>query len=329
MSIEQIQKELQKTYGESALFNFADVEARPPDVISSGSLTLDHLVLGVGGFPRGRVTELAGGEGSGKTTICLHAGTNALKQGLYVAYIDAERKLDMRYARSLGLDKDNDRLFVSKPHTAEQALDITDALCKSPEVGLIILDSVPALGSLEEKEKDYVDNSSFGAVARLLNKFFRRSIDHIEDNNIAVIFVNQYRSDIAKSRFIPNAKKTSGGRGLQYYSSVLLRLRVMGKIGTTDHKIAHEVKAVAEKNGVAPPYRAGTFKIWYGIGIDPYSELLDIGEELGIIKKSGSYYKYQGNVIAQGFENSMNALKEDTELYNLIKEEVTECLKHR
>lgn len=324
MDLEKAKKEIARMYGDETLFSLdLGIQPKVTDVISTTSLILDWTVLGVGGFPRGRVTELAGGEGVGKTTVALHTIAEAINRGFDVAYIDAENKLDFIYAEQLGIDLS--KIMVAQPHNAEQALDIADALCKVPTVGLIVFDSAAALGSVEEQQKKYSENASFGATARLLNKFFRRSLANIRENNIAVIFTNQHRAKIGS--LIPNQKITTGGFGLQYYSSVLMQMSRIGDIKDGDAKVAHKIKAWTTKNGVAVPKRVGEFKIWWGRGIDKASDTLDVAVEAGIIKKTGAFYRHEDELVGHGLVKAVATLNEDSVLRDRIREECIVWLK--
>lgn len=315
-------KYIQKTYGEDALVSLRDMlEARENlkhlSVFSMGSAILNWKVLGIGGAPRGRVIEVAGKEGGGKTTVCLHAAISAQKEDQLVAYIDAENKLDPYYAQAVGLDLD--RVFISQPATGEEGLDIADALCKVPDMGLIIYDSAAALGSNRECEKNFQDNADVAKMPRLLNKFFRRNLSIIRENNISVIFTNQIRDVIGS--FIP-MKNTPGGHGLQFYSSILLRLTRIKDIKVKGDVVGQVVKAHTVKNNVARPRQVGQFSILYGIGIDYELDLIEYAVTKGPVKKRGSFYVYEGNTIAQGALNAAQELKDNPELKEQIERDI-------
>lgn len=321
MDLEQAKKEIQKRYGGEAIFTF-DGSLEKPSVYSTGSLSLDWNVLRIGGIPRGRFTEISGPDGSGKTTVSLHTIANAQRQQDIVALIDAENKLDLRYAHALGVDLD--KLLLSQPDDGEEAIDIADALCKVPEVGLIVFDSAAALGGKSEREKDFIDNAEIAKIPRLLNKFFRRNASNIRKNDIAVIFTNQLREKV--NSMYAGQTTTTGGRGLQHYASILLTLRRKGDLKSKDVIIGQEVVAVAKKNNIDKPKRVGTFKIWYGTGIDMAAELIEFGVEAGVVTKRGSFYSYGDIRLAQGLDNARNFLNDTPELLATIQEEVTEWL---
>ena len=322
MDLEQAIKEIQKRYGGEAIFTF-DGALEKPNVYSTGSLSLDWNVLGVGGIPRGRFTEISGIEGSGKTTVSLHTIANAQLEQDIVALIDAENKLDLRYADALGVDLN--KLLLSQPDDGEEAIDIADALCKVPEVGLIVFDSAAALGGKMEREKDFTNNAEIGKIPRLLNKFFRRNASNIRKNDIAVIFTNQVRDKI--NSMYAGQTTTTGGHGLQHYSSILLTLRRKGDLKNKDGEIiGQEVIAIAKKNNIAKPKRSDTFKIWYGTGIDMAAELIEFGVDAGIVTRRGSFYNYGDIRLAQGLENAKNFLNNDPVLLATIQKECTEWL---
>lgn len=324
MDIDQAIKEIHKRYGSDSLYSLSSIEdIKRPNVYSTNSLILDWQVLGVGGIPRGRVTEIAGAEGSGKTTVSLHTAANAQKCGDIVAIIDAENKLDLRYAHVLGVDLT--KALISQPDNGEAAINIADTLCKAKGVGLVLFDSAAALGSLKEQEEDFESNADVAKIPRLLNKFFRRSMSNIRENDIAVIFTNQFRDIIGSP--IAGLKNTTGGHGLQYYSSMLLRLSRTSDIKRSDGTIAgHVVKAVAKKNNVDMPKRTGLFKIWYGAGIDVASEVIEFGVESGVVTKRGSFYNYGDLRLAQGLENAKNFLNDNPEVRDKIHKECIEWL---
>lgn len=322
MDLDQAIKEIQKRYGGEAIFTF-DGSLKKPNVYSTGSLSLDWNVLGIGGIPRGRFTEISGIEGSGKTTVCLHIIANAQLQQDTVALIDAENKLDLPYADALGVDLN--KLLLSQPDDGEEALDIADALCKVPEIGLIVFDSAAALGGRMEREKNFGDNSEIGKIPRLLNKFFRRNASNIRKNDIGVVFTNQIRDKV--NSMYAGQTVTTGGHGLQHYSSVLLTLRRKGDIKDKDGIIiGQEVVAVAKKNNVSKPKLTDTFKIWYGTGIDIAAELITFGVDAGVVTRRGSFYNYGDIRLSQGLENAKNFLNSNPELLATIQEEVTAWL---
>lgn len=316
--MEQFVKRIQKQYGPSAILLLKGFVPEPVKAISTGSFVLDYDVLGVGGIARGRVTEIAGKEGSGKTSVCLHTAANAQQVGLKVAFIDAENKLDLTYAAALGVDIDE--LIISQPANGEVALGVADALCSLEDLGLLIFDSAAALGSKKEQSDKYEDNADVGKPPRMINKFFRRNINVIKENEIAVVFTNQFRSKIGQSW--GDNITTTGGWGLQYYSSVLLRLTYIQQIKAGDQVVGQRVKAHAKKSNISKPFQSGVFEIYYGRGIDLGADTLNAALEHSLLSKRGSYYVLpSGEILAHGKAKAVAALNDNRELLDgLIKE---------
>lgn len=321
----------EKKYGKSLVAHSGDgTPPAPPNVISSGILRVDRYTLGVGGFSRGRVTEIAGPEGVGKTTLCLHTIAEAQKGNLGVVYVDAELKLDLVYAASLGVDVD--KLIHITPVNGEVALGTVDLLCKvKDELALIVFDSVAALGSAKEQEKFLDQNADVAKIPRAINKFLRRNIFAIKENDIAILMTNQLREKVG-SRF--GGTQTPGGRGLKHYASVLMNLwpAYGGKIeDTAKQQVGYEITISTSKNNVAMPFVDTVAKLWYGKGFWPMSEMLDIGVESGIISKRGSFY-YIGELrLGQGEMNALQALEDmkDSELYETTRGAIREWLKEQ
>lgn len=310
---------VRKEFGDDAIFTTSNYVRQPVGVISTGSFILDYLVLEIGGFPRGRTIELSGLEGTGKTTVCLHTAANAQQQGLLVAYVDAEQKLDLNYAELLGVDIDN--LIISQPDNLDTALGVMDSLCRYSDIGLIIYDSIPALGQKKESEEKHFSDVSVhgGRNALLLNQFFRRNIYNIRKNNIMLLCTNQMRVKIGQ-RF--SYLDTPGGIGLKHYSSVRLRLTSEKKIIEGNDVVGQEIKAHSLKNNVARPFRTKIFNIYSGRGIDYVGDVLMTAEIAGIVKKRSSWYMYNDKTIGQGKSRTVTSLRENKELLDMLEEEI-------
>lgn len=312
--------QIEKSFGKGAIMKMDgshhDDELQ---VISTGSLGLD-LALGVGGLPRGRIVEIFGPESSGKTTLCLETIAQCQKNGGVCAFIDAENAFDPIYARKLGVKVDE--LLVSQPDTGEQALEICDTLVRSSGVDMVVIDSVAALVPKAEIEGDMGDNH-VGLQARLMSQALRKLTGNIKKTNTLVIFINQIRMKIGV--MFGNPETTTGGNALKFYSSVRLDIRGSTQIKAkdSDEPIGKETKVKVIKNKVAPPFRTATFDILYGEGISWEGELIDMGVEMGLIKKSGTWFSYNNNKIGQGKENVRIWLKENT----LIAQEIAEQIR--
>jgi recombination protein RecA len=290
------------------------------EVIPTGSLSLD-VALGVGGIPRGRVTEIYGPDGSGKTTIAQHIVAEAQKMGGVAAYIDMEHALDPTYAAACGVDVN--ALYISQPDTGEQALEIAETLVRSGAVDIIIIDSVAALVPRAEIEGEMGDSHP-GLQARLMSQALRKLSGAIKQSNTAMVFTNQIREKIGVMFGSPET--TSGGRALKFYASVRLDVRRITGIKDRGEVIGSRTRVRVKKNKVAPPFRVAEFDIIYGEGISYEGDLLDLGVDLGIIDKRGSYYYYEGENLAQGRENTKQALKEQPELAAAIEAAVRESV---
>jgi len=305
-------KEIRKLYGDEALFLLSDFAKPDVESISTGALLLDHA-LGVGGIPRGRITEIFGVDSTGKTTICQHIVANAQKIGLVAAFIDVENAVDFDYATACGVDFDT--LYISQPDFAEEALGIAEILIKSGEVGLVVLDSIASLSPEKESESDeFKDINVTGMLrAKLLNTFFRRTMSAIRRNDVAVVLTNQMR-DNTKSFF--GGLQTTGGRGLKHYASVRIKIEreYQGEVKSGGEIIGHTIVATIKKNKVASPFKKAKFVILAGSGIDSVADILTTAELLGIVNKRGAYYTYEGEVIAQGKAKTISALRRNLEL---------------
>ena len=311
---------LEKTYGKGTVMKLGDEAIQEIDVISTGSLTLD-LALGIGGFPKGRVVEIFGPESSGKTTLAIHAIAEAQKQGGICAFIDAEHAFDRFYAEALGVDTEN--LLVSQPDHGEQALEITDNLIRSGAIDLIVIDSVAALTPRAEIEGEMGD-TQVGLQARLMSKALRKLTGNISKTGCCCIFINQLREKIGV--MFGNPETTTGGNALKFYSSVRIDIRRSSQIKDGDKVIGNRTKVKVVKNKVAPPFQRAEFDIMYGEGISKTGEIIDIGVDLGIVKKSGSWFSYNGTKLGQGRDAVKGLIMDNPELMEELEEKIKEEL---
>jgi recombination protein RecA len=290
-------------------------------VIPSGSVGL-NIALGVGGYPRGRVVEIYGPESSGKTTLAIHAMAEVQKQGGIAAIIDAEHAFDRFYAEKLGVDTDN--LVIAQPDCGEQALDIADELIRSAAVDLVVIDSVAALTPKAEIEGDMGDNR-VGLQARLMSQALRKLTATINKTNTTCIFINQLREKIGV--MFGNPETTTGGNALKFYASVRLDIRKASAIKDGDEIIGNQVRVKVIKNKVAPPFKKAEFDLMFNEGISRVGEIVDMGVEKGILTKSGSWYSYEGNKLAQGRDAAKNVLRDNPDLAEEIENKIMEALK--
>lgn len=312
--------QIEKQFGQGSVMRMGDATATDIDVVSTGSLALD-VALGVGGLPKGRVIEIYGPESSGKTTLSLQVAAQTQKQGGTVAFVDAEHALDPAYAEKLGVAIDD--LLVSQPDTGEQALEITDMLVRSGAVSLVVVDSVAALTPRAEIEGEMGD-SHMGLQARLMSQALRKLTGNIKRSNTMVIFINQIRMKIGV--MFGNPETTTGGNALKFYASVRLDIRRTGAIKKGDEIIGNDTKVKVVKNKMAPPFKAATFEILYGEGISYLGEIIDLGVQHGLIKKSGAWYSYREERIGQGKENVRQYLKDHPEIVQKVDSTLREKL---
>ncbi len=307
---------IEKQFGKGSIMRLGeDASLSDIPVITSGSLGLD-IALGVGGFPRGRIVEVYGPEASGKTTIALHAIAEAQKAGGITAFVDAEHALSTSYAAALGIKVED--LLISQPDFGEQALEIVDTLIRSNAVDLIVLDSVAALTPRAEIEGEMGD-THVGLQARLMSQALRKITANVSRSKTIVIFVNQLRMKIGVPAYM-NPETTTGGNALRFYSSVRVDIRRIGSLKDGDRIIGNRVRAKLVKNKVAPPFREAEFEVVFGRGISKLGELVDLGTKFNVIKKSGTWYSYEGERIGQGRENSKKFLHEHPEIREKIRE---------
>ncbi len=308
--------QIEKTCGKGSIMKMGADQRVRVESISTGAINLD-AAIGVGGIPRGRVTEIYGPESSGKTTLCLHVVANAQKAGGVAAYIDAEHALDTDYAAKLGVDVES--LLVSQPDTGEQAMEICEILVRSGAVDIVVIDSVAALVPKAEIEGDMGD-SHMGLQARLMSQALRKLTGAIARSKTSVIFINQLREKIGV--MFGNPETTTGGKALKFYASVRLDIRRIGPVKEKEEVIGSHVRVKVVKNKVAPPFKQAEFDIMYSEGISHASLVLDIAAESNIIDKSGAWYSYNGQRIGQGRENAKMFLKDNPALLSEIEEKV-------
>lgn len=307
---------IEKHYGKGSIMRLGEHPVMNVEAVSTGSLALD-IALGIGGIPKGRITEIYGPESSGKTTVALHVVAEVQKQGGIAAFIDAEHALDPAYARKLGVN--TDELYISQPDTGEQALDIADALVRSGAVDIIVIDSVAALVPKAEIDGEMGD-SHVGLHARLMSQALRKLSGIISKTNTITIFINQLREKIGVVYGSPEV--TTGGRALKFYASVRLEIRRAEAIKSGTEMIGNRTKAKVVKNKVAPPFKVAEFDIMYGEGISKEGNILDIAVQMDIINKSGSWFSYGGERLGQGRDNVKKYLKQNPEFTQKIENEI-------
>jgi recombination protein RecA len=315
-------QKLEKEYGKGTVMRLDERGDQTIEVISTGSLALD-AALGVGGLPRGRIVEIFGPESSGKTTLALHAIAEANKLGSMAAFIDAEHAFDPVYAQKLGID--TSQLIISQPDYGEQALEIADTLIRSGALDVVVIDSVAALVPKAELEGEMGD-AKVGLQARLMSQALRKLTASISRTRCIAIFINQLREKIGGMAMYGPTETTTGGNALKFYASVRLDVRRIGAIKEGNDIIGHRVRVKVVKNKVAPPFKTAEFDILYGEGISRIGEIIDIGVQLGVLQKSGSWYSYEGQRLAQGRENLRVFLKDHPELVEKLEKQIRPML---
>ena len=317
-ALESAIAQIEKNFGKGAIIKLGANQTMKVDAIPTGSMGLD-LALGIGGVPRGRIVELYGPESSGKTTVALHIIAEAQKQGGEVAFVDVEHALDPKYAAAVGVDVDN--LLVSQPNSGEEALEIMEALVRSGAIDVVVLDSVAALTTKAEIDGNMGD-SNVGQLARLMSQAMRKLTPLLSKTNCVAVFINQIREKIGV--MYGNPETTPGGRALKFYYSVIFDVRKGEPIKNGTELIGNRTKIKVKKNKVAPPFKECEFDIIFGKGISRMGEVLDIAVELDIIKKSGSWFSYDGKKLGQGRDNVKKALEENPEMLKEIEQKVME-----
>lgn len=312
---------IDKDYGKGAIMKMGDKAIIDVPSISSGSISLD-MALGVGGFPRGRVIEIYGPESSGKTTLAIHAIAEAQKKGGIAAIIDAEHAFDRFYAEKLGVDVEN--LLISQPDNGEQALEIADHLIRSGAIDIVVIDSVAALTPKAEIEGEMGD-SRMGLQARLMSQALRKLTANINKTNTCIIFINQLREKIGV--MFGNPETTTGGNALKFYASVRIDIRRIGQIKDGEDINGNRTRVKIVKNKLAPPFKKAEFDIMYGLGISKVGEIVDLGVEQEVIKKSGSWFSYGETKLGQGREAVKQLLKDNPELAEELEIKITESFK--
>ncbi|MEU5878471.1 recombinase RecA [Spirillospora sp. NPDC047279] len=319
-ALETALAQIERQFGKGSVMRMGDEARAPVEVIATGAIALD-IALGIGGLPRGRVVEVYGPEGSGKTSIALHAVASVQKAGGIAAFVDAEHALDPEYARKLGVDID--ALLVSQPDTGEQALEITDMLIRSGAIDIVVIDSVAALVPRAEIEGEMGD-SHVGLQARLMSQALRKMTGAINQTQTTAIFINQLREKIGVMFGSPET--TTGGRALKFYASVRLDVRRIETLKDGTEAVGNRVRVKVVKNKMAPPFRVADFDLLYGQGISKEGGLIDLGVEHGFVRKSGAWYTYEGDQLGQGKENARNFLKSNPDTADEIEKKIKEKL---
>ena len=319
-ALQAAMSKIEKDFGKGSIMRMGDEQVENVEVIPTGSIALDSA-LGVGGYPRGRIIEIYGPESSGKTTLAIHAIAEAQKQGGIAAFIDAEHAFDRFYAAKLGVDVEN--LWIAQPDNGEQALEIADQLIRSSAIDIIVIDSVAALTPKSEIEGDMGDNK-VGLQARLMSQALRKLTATISKTNTTCIFINQLREKIGV--MFGNPETTTGGNALKFYASVRLDIRRVTSIKDGDQVLGNQVRVKVVKNKVAPPFREAEFEITFGEGINRLGEIVDLGVENDIVKKSGSWFSYGETKLAQGREGTKELLRDNPELCEEIEAKIKQAL---
>ena len=315
-----VMEKIEKDFGKGSIMRMSSAEVADVQVIPTGSITLD-MALGVGGYPKGRVIEIYGPESSGKTTLAIHAIAEAQKAGGIAAFIDAEHAFDSSYAQQLGVDVDN--LLISQPDNGEQALEIADSLIRSSAIDIIGIDSVAALTPKAEIEGEMGD-AKMGLQARLMSQALRKLTSSISKTKTVCIFINQLRDKIGV--VYGNPETTTGGNALKFYASVRIDIRRVSVIKDVEEQLGTRTRVKVVKNKVAPPFKKAEFDIMFGEGISKIGEIIDLGVDYGIIKKSGSWFSYGDRKIGQGRDSVKELLKNDEALRNEVEAKVREAM---
>ncbi len=319
-ALESALSQIDRQFGKGSVMRLGSDERAPVEIIPTGSIALD-VALGVGGLPRGRIIEIYGPESSGKTTLTLHAIANVQRAGGIAAFIDAEHALDPEYAKKLGVDID--QLLVSQPDTGEQALEIADMLIRSGAIDLVVIDSVAALVPRAEIEGEMGD-SHVGLQARLMSQALRKLTGGLNQTKTTAIFINQLREKIGV--FFGSPETTAGGKALKFYASVRLDIRRIETLKDGTEAVGNRTRVKVVKNKMAPPFKQAEFDILYGVGISREGSLIDFGVDHGIVKKSGSWYTYDGDQLGQGKENARNFLIKNPDVALAIETQIKQKL---
>ena len=321
-ALQAAMSKIEKDYGKGSIMRMGDEQVEHVDVIPTGSISL-NAALGVGGYPKGRIIEIYGPESSGKTTLAIHAIAEAQKAGGIAAFIDAEHAFDRFYAEKLGVDIDN--LYISQPDNGEQALEIADNLIRSGAVDIVVIDSVAALTPKAEIEGEMGDNK-VGLQARLMSQALRKLTANIAKTNTCCIFINQLREKIGI--MFGNPETTTGGNALKFYASVRIDVRRTTQLKDGDEALGNRTRVKVVKNKMAPPFKKAEFDIVFGEGISHVGEIIDLGVEYNIIGKSGSWFSYNDQKLAQGREATKQLLRDNPELCDEIEAKIREALKN-
>lgn len=317
-ALDNAMAQIDRAHGKGAVMRLGDKPRVPIEVIPTGATALD-IALGIGGLPRGRVVEIYGPESSGKTTVALHAVANAQKAGGVAAFIDAEHALDPEYAKRLGVD--TDALLISQPDSGEQALEIADMLIRSGALDIIVIDSVAALVPRAEIDGEMGD-SHVGLQARLMSQALRKMTGAINGSGTTAIFINQLREKIGVMFGSPET--TTGGKALKFYASIRLDVRRIETLKDGTDLVGNRTRVKVVKNKLAPPFKQAEFDIMYGLGISREGSLIDVGVDVGLVRKAGAWYTYEGDQLGQGKENSRQFLKDNPDLANELEKKIME-----
>ena len=322
-ALQAAMSKIEKDFGKGSIMKMGDQEVEHVEVIPTGSISLDH-VLGVGGYPRGRIIEIYGPESSGKTTLAIHAIAEAQRMGGLAAIIDAEHAFDPTYAERLGVDIE--RLWISQPDNGEQALEIAEQLIRSSAVDVVVVDSVAALTPKQEIEGEMGDKN-IGLQARLMSQALRKMTSAVSKSNAVCIFINQLREKIGVT--YGNPETTTGGNALKFYASVRLDIRRKTQLKNGDDVYGNETRVKVVKNKVSPPFKTAEFEIIFGEGISSESEIINLGTDFGILQKSGSWYSYDGTKLGQGKDAVRRILQDNPELSSELREKIGEALRRQ